>query len=222
MKTLQADVVVIGGGAAGLMASALLAERGADTLLVEPNKVLGKKLRITGKGRCNLTNNCDNKQFLENVPCNSKFLYSAINRFSTADTMAFFERIGVKLKTERGNRVFPISDSAHEVANALERFGQQQGVKRLSKKATAIIAEENAISRVIAEDTEIICKAVVLCTGGASYPGTGSTGDGYKLAKSLGHTIIEPRPSLVPLVSDNDYCPEMQGFSLRNVSLRVY
>ena len=222
MKTLQADVVVIGGGAAGLMASAMLAERGADTLLVEPNKLLGKKLRITGKGRCNLTNNCDNKQFLENVPCNSKFLYSAINRFSTADTMAFFERIGVKLKTERGNRVFPVSDSAHEVANALERFGQQHGVKRLSKKATAISTDDNSVSRVIAEDTEIICKAVILCTGGASYPGTGSTGDGYKLAQSLGHTIIEPRPSLVPLVSDNDYCAEMQGFSLRNVSLKVY
>ena len=222
MKTLQAEAVVIGGGAAGLMASALLAERGIDTLLIEPNKLFGKKLRITGKGRCNLTNNCDNKQFLENVPCNSKFLYSAINRFSTADTMAFFERIGVKLKTERGNRVFPLSDSANEVANALERFGQQQGVKKLNKKATAIIADDNAVSRVIAEDTEILCKAVILCTGGASYPGTGSTGDGYKLAEKLGHTIIDPHPSLVPLVSDDDYCAEMQGFSLRNVSLKVY
>jgi len=222
MKTLQAEAVVIGGGAAGLMASALLAERGIDTLLIEPNKLFGKKLRITGKGRCNLTNNCDNKQFLENVPCNSKFLYSAINRFSTADTMAFFERIGGKLKTERGNRVFPLSDSANEVANALERFGQQQGVKKLNKKATAIIADDNAVSRVIAEDTEILCKAVILCTGGASYPGTGSTGDGYKLAERLGHTIIDPHPSLVPLVSDDDYCAEMQGFSLRNVSLKVY
>ena len=222
MKTLQAEAVVIGGGAAGLMASALLAERGIDTLLIEPNKVLGRKLRITGKGRCNLTNNCDNKQFLENVPCNSKFLYSAINRFSTADAMAFFERIGVKLKTERGNRVFPISDSANEVANVLERFGQQKGVKRLNKKVTSIIAEENNISKVIAEDTEIVCKNVILCTGGASYPGTGSTGDGYRFAESLGHTIIQPLPSLVPLVSEDEYCAEMQGFSLKNVTLKVY
>ncbi len=128
MKIQRADVVVIGGGAAGLLAAALLAERGADTVLIEPNKLLGKKLRITGKGRCNLTNNCDNKQFLENIPRNGNFLYSAINRFGTADTMAFFERIGVPLKTERGSRVFPLSDSAHDVANALERYGREQGV----------------------------------------------------------------------------------------------
>ncbi|NLH01689.1 MAG: NAD(P)/FAD-dependent oxidoreductase, partial [Clostridiales bacterium] len=222
MKTLRADAAVIGGGAAGLMASALIAERGFDTILIEPNKILGKKLRITGKGRCNLTNNCDNRQFLENVPCNGKFLYSAINRFSPADTMAFFERIGVPLKTERGGRVFPVSDSANDVANALERFGRRQGVRYLNKRATEIISEDKAVTRVIAEDVEIICKAVVLCTGGASYPGTGSTGDGYRLAEKLGHTIIEPRPSLVPLVSYDDYCSEMQGFSLRNVTLRVY
>lgn len=223
MKTLQkTDAVVIGGGAAGLLASALLAERGLDTVLIEPNKILGKKLRITGKGRCNLTNNCDNKQFLENVPCNGKFLYSAINRFGTADAMAFFENIGVPLKTERGNRVFPVSDRAHDVADALEKFGRSQGVKRLHKRATAIKAENNILTRVIAEDTEIICKTAILCTGGASYPGTGSTGDGYGLAESLGHTVIAPRPSLVPLVSDDDYCSEMQGFSLRNVTLKVY
>lgn len=223
MKTLQkTDAVVIGGGAAGLLASALLAERGLDTVLIEPNKILGKKLRITGKGRCNLTNNCDNKQFLENVPCNGKFLYSAINRFGTADAMAFFENIGVPLKTERGNRVFPVSDRAHDVADALEKFGRSQGVKRLHKRATAIKAENNILTRVIAEDTEIICKTAILCTGGASYPGTGSTGDGYALAESLGHTVIAPRPSLVPLVSDDDYCSEMQGFSLRNVTLKVY
>lgn len=222
MKTLRADAAVIGGGAAGLMASALIAERGFDTILIEPNKILGKKLRITGKGRCNLTNNCDNRQFLENVPCNGKFLYSAISRFSPADTMAFFERIGVPLKTERGGRVFPVSDSANDVANALERFGRRQGVRHLNKRATEIISEDKAVTRVIAEDMEIICKAAVLCTGGASYPGTGSTGDGYRLAEKLGHTIIEPRPSLVPLVSYDDYCSEMQGFSLRNVTLRAY
>ena len=222
MKTLRADVAVIGGGAAGLLAAALISERGFDTLLIEPNKLTGKKLRITGKGRCNLTNNCDNKQFMENVPCNASFLYSSINRFGTAETMAFFERIGVPLKTERGNRVFPMSDSAHDVANALERFGREKGVRILHKRVTALKASDGALTGVVAEDTEIICKAAVLCTGGASYPGTGSTGDGYTLAKSLGHTIVPPHPSLVPLVSEDDYCAEMQGFSLKNVTLRVF
>lgn len=222
MKTLRADVAVIGGGAAGLLAAALISERGFDTLLIEPNKLTGKKLRITGKGRCNLTNNCDNKQFMENVPCNASFLYSSINRFGTAETMAFFERIGVPLKTERGNRVFPMSDSAHDVANALERFGREKGVRILHKRVTALKASDGALTGVVAEDTEIICKAAVLCTGGASYPGTGSTGDGYTLAKSLGHTIVPPQPSLVPLVSEDDYCAEMQGFSLKNVTLRVF
>jgi len=222
MKTQRADVAVIGGGAAGLMAAALLAERGADTVLLEPNKLLGKKLRITGKGRCNLTNNCDNKRFLENVPCNGNFLYSAINRFSTADTIVFFERIGVSLKTERGCRVFPVSDSAHDVANALERFGRTQGVQWLHKRATALKTADGALTGVVAEDMEIICPAVILCTGGVSYPGTGSTGEGYALAESVGHTVVPPQPSLVPLVSDDDYCAEMQGFSLKNVTLKVY
>ena len=221
MKTLRADVAVIGGGAAGLMAAALLAERGANTVLLEPNKLLGKKLRITGKGRCNLTNSCDNKRFLENVPTNGSFLYSAINRFSTGDTINFFERIGVPLKTERGSRVFPVSDSAHDVANALERYGKAQGVHWLHKRATALKTMQGALSGVVAEDTEIICGAAILCTGGASYPGTGSTGEGYAIAESMGHTIVTPRPSLVPLVSDNDYCAEMQGFSLKNVVLKV-
>ncbi len=221
MKTLRADVAIIGGGAAGLMAAALISERGFDTLLIEPNKLMGKKLRITGKGRCNLTNDCDNKHFLENVPCNGSFLYSAINRFGTADTMAFFERLGVPLKTERGNRVFPVSDSAHDIANALERFGREKGVRMLHKRASALKTRDGVLTGIVAEDTEVSCKAVVLCTGGASYPGTGSTGDGYALAKNVGHTIITPQPSLVPLVSDDDYCAEMQGFSLRNVTLRV-
>ncbi len=222
MKALRSDAAVIGGGAAGLMAAALLAERGIDTLLIEPNRIMGKKLRITGKGRCNITNVCDNKRFLENVPCNGNFLYSAINRFGAEDTMAFFERIGVPLKTERGNRVFPVSDSAHDVANALERYGRERGVRILHKRVTALKAADGELKSVIAEDTEVLCKAAVLCTGGASYPGTGSTGDGYRLAESLGHTIITPHPSLVPLVSNDGWCAEMQGFSLRNVTLRAF
>ena len=222
MKAQQAEAVIIGGGAAGLMASALLAQRGVDVVLLEPNKLLGKKLRITGKGRCNLTNNCDTRQFLDNVPCNAKFLYSAISRFSALDTMAFFERIGVTLKTERGNRVFPASDSAHDVANALERFGRKLGVRHVCEKATALKIENAAVTGVYTDQTLISCKAVLICTGGASYPGTGSAGDGYTLASQAGHTVIPPRPSLVPLVSNDAYCAEMQGFAPRNVTLRVY
>lgn len=222
MKTQKADVAVIGAGAAGLLASGLLAQRGFKTLLLEPNKLMGKKLRITGKGRCNLTNNCDNKQFLESIPRNKSFLYSAINRFSTADTMAFFEALGVPLKTERGGRVFPQSDSAHDVANALERFARENGVRHIKERAVSIKTGDGSVYGVTASETEISCKAVLLCTGGASYPGTGSTGEGYALAETLGHTIIPPAPSLVPLVSSDDYCSEMQGFSLKNITLRVF
>ncbi|MEG1404271.1 MAG: NAD(P)/FAD-dependent oxidoreductase [Oscillospiraceae bacterium] len=222
MRTLKADVAVIGAGAAGLLASALLAQRGLTTYLIEPNKMPGKKLRITGKGRCNLTNNCDKKQFLESVPGNSKFLYSAISKFGPAETMAFFEGLGVPLKTERGNRVFPQSDRAHDVANALEHMGVKYGVKYISGSATMIKTADGAVTGVLTNDTDISCKSVLLCTGGASYPLTGSTGDGYALAKALGHTIIAPRPSLIPLESDDAYCAEMQGFSLKNVTLRVF
>lgn len=204
-----------------MLSAGVLAARGFKTLLLEPNKLLGKKLRITGKGRCNLTNNCDNKQFLENVPRNSKFLYSSINRFSAADTMSFFEGLGVPLKTERGNRVFPQSDSAHDIANALERYLKKNGARVLKERAVAIKSENGCVSKVITEDSDISCGAVLLCTGGASYPATGSTGEGYKLAESLGHTIAKPAPSLVPLVSDDAFCAEMQGFALKNVTLHV-
>ncbi|MGI5977987.1 MAG: NAD(P)/FAD-dependent oxidoreductase [Oscillospiraceae bacterium] len=222
MKTLQTDAAVIGGGAAGLFAAARLAECGVKTLLIEPNKLLGKKLRITGKGRCNLTNNCDARTFLENVPRNGKFLYSSVSRFTPADTQALFERLGVPLKLERGNRVFPVSDSAHDVANALERWGRRQGVQLLCGSVRRIGTENGPVARVLTDDTEILCKAAILCTGGRSYPGTGSTGEGYMLAEALGHTVVPPKPSLVPLVSPDEYCAEMQGFAPRNVTLRAY
>lgn len=222
MKMLQTDAAVIGGGAAGLLAAAELAKSGVKTLLIEPNKLLGKKLRITGKGRCNLTNDCDIKTFLESVPRNGKFLYSAVSRFTPTDTMALFEQLGVPLKVERGNRVFPISDNAHDVANALERECRKNGVQVLRESVRKIEAENGVVSHVFTDDTEISCRAVLLCTGGASYPGTGSTGEGYKLAKALGHTISDPKSSLVPLVSMDDLCAEMQGFAPRNVTLRAY
>lgn len=222
MKTMTTDVAIIGGGAAGLMASCILSDNGIKATIIEPNKILGKKLRITGKGRCNVTNNCDNRQFLDNVPRNHNFLYSCINKFSTQDTIYFFERLGVPLKTERGNRVFPKSDNSHDIANALSDYGRKNGVRWLKEKVTSINTIDGSVSEVVCDNTIVNCKAIILCTGGASYPGTGSTGDGYKLAKSLGHTVITPTGSLVPLESNDYYCEEMQGFSLRNVKLHVY
>lgn len=222
MKTQEAEALIIGGGAAGLMAAAVLARGGVKTLLLEPNKVLGKKLRITGKGRCNLTNDCDVKAFMENVPRNGRFLYSALNRLSPADTMAYFTGIGVPLKTERGSRVFPVTDSAHSVADALQAEALRWGARILHKRVTGIRVENGAVTGVAAEDIEISCQSILLCTGGASYPRTGSSGEGYRLAEGLGHSIIPVTGSLVPLVSGDAHCMEMQGFSLRNVTLRVY
>lgn len=219
---LKADVVVIGGGAAGMMCSSVAAERGLDVILLEPNKLLGRKVRITGKGRCNVTNNCDVKQFMANIPGDGRFLYSALNRLSPTDTMAFFENLGLPLKTERGNRVFPVSDTALDVVRAFERFMKQNGVRWEHAKALHIITEDGAVCGVETDAGQISCRAVVICTGGLSYPLTGSTGDGYRMAQELGHTVTERRPSLVPLESDDDYCAEMQGFSLKNVCLSAY
>lgn len=222
MKTQKADLAVIGAGAAGLFAAGEAASRGLDCVLLEPNRQLGKKLRITGKGRCNLTNCCDVRTAMDNIPVNPRFLYSSLSRFNPADTMACFENLGVPLKVERGGRVFPQSDSAHDIADALERRCREQGVRLVNKRATALKVQEGRITGLTAGDLEISCKNVILCTGGMSYPATGSTGDGYGLAAALGHSIVAPRPSLVPLESGDSYCVQMQGFSLRNVTVSVY
>lgn len=222
MNIKSCELVVIGGGAAGMMCAYQAASRGVDTVLLEPNRQLGRKLRITGKGRCNVTNNCDIKQFMANIPGDGRFLYSALNRLSVADTMSFFENAGLPLKTERGNRVFPVSDNANDVAGTLTRLCERSGVKVLHTKAKKILTEDGAVTAVETEQGKIQCRAAAICTGGLSYPLTGSDGDGYKFAKELGHTIIEPRASLVPLESDDDYCAQMQGFSLKNVALSVY
>ncbi len=224
MKIQKTDTVIIGGGAAGLFAAGILAKGGVKTVILEPNKLLGKKLRITGKGRCNLTNNCDTRQFLENVPINGKFLMSCLNGFSPADAMAHFESLGLSLKTERGNRVFPESDSAHDAAKALESFAMKNGAQWLRARALSIKTDEtsSAVCAVITEAGEISCSRVLLCTGGMGYAGTGSTGEGYEMAGALGHTITKPSPSLVPLVSDDAFCAEMQGFSLKNVRLSLW
>ncbi|MBE6652731.1 MAG: NAD(P)/FAD-dependent oxidoreductase [Ruminococcaceae bacterium] len=222
-------VAIIGGGAAGLMAAAYAAEiRDPDTdeiLLIEQNDRMGKKLRITGKGRCNLTNDCDRDEFLSNVPTNPRFLYASLAGFDTKDTQEYFESLGVPLKVERGKRVFPVSDKAGDVVEALVRRCRELGVKTLQGRVSAIHTEaESGAPRVTAlrvGGKDIPVDAAILCTGGCSYPVTGSDGNGYKLAERLGHTVVPPRPSLVPLVCEGNLCSRMMGLSLRNVNLRV-
>ena len=214
---------MIGGGAAGTLCAELAAGRGLDVVLLEPNRMLGRKLRITGKGRCNVTNDCDAREFISAIPGDGRFLQSAIHKFGTSDTKALFEGLGVALKTERGNRVFPESDRADDIADALTKLARENGVRVLRERATRILTDEaGAVRAVSAGGGEIECEAAVICTGGLSYPGTGSTGDGYRMARELGHTIRPCRPSLVPLESPDAWCREMQGFSLRNVELSAY
>ncbi len=216
------DLVVIGGGAAGLMCAYTAAERGLSVTLLDPNNQLGRKVRITGKGRCNLTNNCDIKTFMANIPSDARFLYSALNRFSPSDTIAFFEGHGLPLKTERGSRVFPQSDNANDVAGLMAQLCHRAGVKVIQTTAKDIIVEDGVAAGVKVPGGIIPCRAVAVCTGGLSYPKTGSNGAGLKWAKALGHTVIPTRPSLVPLESDDDYCAEMQGFALKNVCLSAF
>ena len=222
MKPDYSELVVIGGGAAGMMCAYQAASRGMSVTLIDPNRQLGRKVRITGKGRCNLTNNCDIKEFMRNIPGDGRFLYSALNRFSPADTMAFFESNGLPLKTERGNRVFPVSDNANDVAGLMARLCERSGVETLRATAKRILTEDGAVSGLVTSEGTIACRAVAVCTGGLSYPLTGSDGAGYRFARELGHTVSETRPSLVPLESSDDYCAEMQGFSLKNVTLSAY
>ncbi|MCC8357333.1 MAG: NAD(P)/FAD-dependent oxidoreductase [Oscillospiraceae bacterium] len=216
---MKADVVVIGGGAAGLMAAGTAAERGLRVVLCEPNQRLGRKLRITGKGRCNVTNDCTPREFMENIPTNPKFLYSSITAFPPAAAMDFFEALGVPLKTERGRRVFPQSDKADDVADSLAAWGKRQGVTWLQTRAEEILTDESGVTGVSTPEGDISCGAAILCTGGLSYPGTGSTGAGHRLAAGLGHTIEPPRASLAPLESPAPFCRELSGLSLRNVGL---
>ena len=221
VRTMSKKIVVIGGGAAGMMAALSAAEQGAQVTLLEPNERLGKKLNITGKGRCNVTNNTDIEGLLANIPRNGKFLYSAFNRFNSADAMAFFEKLGVPLKTERGNRVFPVSDSAFDISAALERRLKALKVQVLRDRASALEIEDGAVCGVVGERGHYPAEAVVLATGGVSYPATGSTGDGYRMAAQLGHEIVPPHGSLVPLVSEDEACRQMQGLALKNVELTV-
>ena len=214
-------IAVIGGGPAGLMAAGLAAEAGASVTLFEKNPKVGRKLAITGKGRCNVTNNCDVQTVLANVPVNPRFLYSALGRFSPADAMAFFENLGVPLKTERGGRVFPVSDKAIDVVDALFFWVKRAGVTIVNEPVEDILTRDGRVTGVFAGNHDHKADRVILATGGASYPLTGSTGDGYRFAKALGHTIVPPRPSLVPLVEDGTVCQSLMGLSLRNVAITV-
>ena len=214
-------IAVIGGGPAGLMAAGLAAEAGASVTLFEKNPKVGRKLAITGKGRCNVTNNCDVQTVLANVPVNPRFLYSALGRFSPADAMAFFENLGVPLKTERGGRVFPVSDKAIDVVDALFFWVKRAGVTIVNEPVEDILTRDGRVTGVFAGNHDQKADRVILATGGASYPLTGSTGDGYRFAKALGHTIVPPRPSLVPLVEDGTVCQSLMGLSLRNVAITV-
>ncbi|MBM6925641.1 NAD(P)/FAD-dependent oxidoreductase [Pseudoflavonifractor phocaeensis] len=217
----MSQIIVIGGGAAGCMAALAAAEGGAQVTLLERNPKLGRKLYITGKGRCNVTNDCTVPELLQNVPGNSRFLTSAATRFPPAQVKAFFEGLGVPLKTERGNRVFPLSDQAADIIDALLRALRKAGVDIVQDRAAGLVWEDGALTGVKGEKGTYPCQAAVIATGGLSYPLTGSTGDGYGFARALGHTIVEPRPSLVPLVAEQSFCAQMQGLSLRNVAIQV-
>ena len=219
---MNKKVVVIGGGAAGMMAAISAAENGAAVTLLEPNERLGKKLNITGKGRCNVTNDTDIEGLMAHIPRNGKFLYSALSRFGARDTMSFFKELGVPLKVERGNRVFPVSDCAFDISGALKRRLQKLHVNLVRERALSVEAEDGCVRAVRGEKNSYAADAAILATGGVSYPGTGSTGDGYRMAAAWGHTIIEPRGSLVPLVSPDACCAQMQGLALKNVELTVF
>ena len=217
----QTPVVVVGGGAAGMMAALAARRAGAAVVLLEPNEKLGRKLYITGKGRCNLTNNTTPEGVLAHVTRNGRFLYSAVTRFPPAAVMEYFEALGVPLKTERGGRVFPCSDRAADVIDALFFALKKEGVVLRRGKSEELRLAQGRVVGVSLGEESLPAGAVILATGGLSYPATGSTGDGYRLAQSAGHTIVPPTPSLVPLEEAGDTCAQMQGLSLKNVTLTL-
>ena len=215
------DGIVIGGGPAGMFAAITAAQRGQKVLLLERNDRLGKKLLITGKGRCNVTNNCDLDEVLKNVPRNGRFLYSALNACPPGKMMDFFATAGCELKTERGNRVFPVSDRSQSVLEALQREMRRAGVEIRTDRVKEILTKDGAVSGVRGQNATYGCQWVILATGGLSYPTTGSTGDGYAMAEQLGHTIVPAQGSLVPLETEGADAPDMQGLSLRNVDVKL-
>ncbi len=221
------NIVIIGGGPAGLKAALSADFKYKDEkrqiTVIEKNERVGRKLMITGKGRCNVTNNCNLDTLIANTPKNGRFLYSAFSNFSSQDTMSFFENAGVPLKTERGNRVFPVSDKAVDIVDALANSVRARKIKLLHGVAKSIKTENGAVCGVELENGEIVeADSVILATGGVSYPVTGSTGDGFKMATELGHTVTELKPSLVPLCCHEGFCTKLSGLSLKNVTLSIF
>ena len=215
-------VIICGAGAAGLIAAGTAAERADKVILIEKNEHVGRKVRITGKGRCNITNACDIEDMISMFPTNGKFLYSALYTFTNDDIVALLEEYGVKTKVERGNRVFPVSDDARDVVAALRKYALKPNVRLMRASVKELITENGEIQGVVTTKGAVRGDKVILCTGGASYPVTGSDGYGYKLAKSVGHTIIDPTPSLVPITIKEEWCRDVMGLSLRNVNVTAY
>lgn len=220
---MSEKILIIGAGAAGLIAAGTVSGRGKDVMILERNEKPARKVAITGKGRCNVTNNCKElSELIANVPVNGRFLYSAFSSFMPSDTIDLIEDMGVPLKCERGNRVFPCSDRAMDIVDALVHYGTDDGAEMIHGRAKELIIENGTLKGVRTFDgDEIYADRVIVATGGKSYPLTGSTGDGYELARMAGHTIVEPKPSLVPLTAHEGFCSELMGLSLRNVSMKV-
>lgn len=223
METEHRNILIIGGGAAGAFAALAAAENGGKCLILEKNEHIGRKLRITGKGRCNLTNNCDTDTLIAKIPRNGRFLYSAFAKCSPQDVMERFEAMGVPLKTERGNRVFPVSDKAEDICTALKKALKKAGIPVIRARVKKLLIENGRCTGAVTADGKIYsAEKVLIATGGVSYPVTGSTGDGYEFAEQAGHTIIEPVPSLVPLETEEDWCAEAAGLTLKNVRLTIF
>ena len=219
--TQYADLIVIGGGAAGMMAAISAAKQGCDVIILERNEKVGRKLYITGKGRCNVTNHCSVEEVLAATPRNSRFLYSAMSHTPPTEVEKFFEDLGVALKVERGNRVFPASDKAADIIDALFFQLRRLKVPVIRARAEKLLEQDGKIVGIQTDEGRIDCKAVILATGGVSYQATGSTGDGHRMAQEVGHTIVELKPSLVPLESSDEFCARMQGLALKNVTFTV-
>ena len=215
-------VIVCGAGAAGLMAAGTAAKTADKVVLIEKNDAVGRKLRITGKGRCNITNACDTEDMIGMFPVNGRFLYSALYTFTNYDIISLMESYGVKTKIERGNRVFPVSDDARDVVAAMRKYALQKNVKIVKAEVKSLVIDNGEIKGVNTTAGKFSGDRVILCCGGASYPVTGSDGSGYKLAKMAGHTIIKPTPSLVPLIAEEKWCRDIMGLSLKNVEVTAY
>ena len=222
MSESKVRVCVIGGGPAGMMCAGKAAELGCDVTLYEKMNAVGRKLAITGKGRCNVTNNCDRNTFIENVPTNPRFLYGAYSLFGSEDTMSFFENQGVPLKTERGNRVFPQSDKAFDIVDALRDYCKNNGVRIIYEKVEDVIVEEGVVKGVKVHGRTVYYDKVAICTGGVSYTKTGSDGDGFRFAERMGLNIVQPKPSLVPLETKEKWVKALMGLSLKNVRVSVF